>query len=648
MDRTGYRPPYMYEPHHTPNYRPPVPRSEGEAPYPWPMRFCAPPPGGPPPQYGPPGRQPLHYNGINHSIANNEESWLQEAGTRRHERPGGVEPGWHGHTHRHECNGNNANEHGHARLPYTEVNRSIDRKPASGMELDNRNTWQHQNNCQSSNNSNNATVMFPTGVHSMPNMAMGPPPPSPNMVLPPPSPNMAVPPPSPNMATVPPHLPCGYPCPPQTTGVTQSTQSAFLQQPPPDCLNVAPPDVHIPQPPMTQYSFPSVHQRETTPLLNTTIGSSHPAVPGVYTDSRDPNNVPDLGPQGCGKDQHSEDQVWVTHWLKQHQHFRRRKTKSQRQITIPETRLKLRAAVLLSDKLKHCCNELERKTLPTEKEREDLCREVEQIKEELSRLKTVFEDGQMVAELQRKLKRRAQKRERLRRQCRERYQEKLEAEEQRRKAQERLDQWQQSIVEKALRLKRDKELKAAADDTLLEVRSKLTDTKKSLQLMTDLQKLRQVRKEMAEKKGLYVRHDVDKNFETRMASMVDMLTRQNETYETEKGLLEVMLETEQQETEERQKEEKQRRLAAREKRIERRIRRVLFGHDESALPSHPLFPYRQYYAAGEHTADAFLQIRQEWDMFLVPSGTEGGSRIPHHWVVPTEPSSDIWASASVK
>ena len=47
----------------------------------------------------------------------------------------------------------------------------------------------------------------------------------------------------------------------------------------------------------------------------------------------------------------------------------------------------------------------------------------------------------------------------------------------------------------------DKELKAAADETLGEVRSKVTDVKKALQLMTDLQKLRQVRKEMAEQKG---------------------------------------------------------------------------------------------------------------------------------------------------
>ncbi|KAK2165865.1 hypothetical protein NP493_1346g00016 [Ridgeia piscesae] len=176
---------------------------------------------------------------------------------------------------------------------------------------------------------------------------------------------------------MPPHV---YPCPPQTTGLAQPTQSAFLQQPPPDHCTVAPPDAHIPHPPMTQYSFIGGHPQEIAPLLNTTVGSPHPAMSGMYRVSQGPNDIPELGRQGCDKDQPHEDQVWVTHWLRQHQHFRRRKSKSQQRITIPEARSKLQAAVLLSDKLKQCCNELERETLPTEKEREDLCREVEQIK----------------------------------------------------------------------------------------------------------------------------------------------------------------------------------------------------------------------------------------------------------------------------
>ena len=351
MDRTGYRPPYMYEPRCAPNYRPPVPRAE--APCPRPPRFCPPRPGGPPRQFYPPGRQPPPYNGMNQSIGNSDEGWLQKADTRRHdyEDPGGGEPvpGWCGDTRRHDYN--SANEHDRARIPYTEVNRS---RPASGTQVDNRNTWQHQHNCRTSNNSNNAPAMCPKDLHSMPNMAMAPPlPQSPNMAMVPPptpnmapplpnmaaSPNMAVPPPSPNVTVpppsmMPPHVPCVYPCPPQTTGLAQPTQSAFLQRPPPDNCTVAPPDAHIPHPPITQYSFTGGHPQEPAPLLNTTIGSPHPAVSGMYGASQGPNGIPELGPQGCDKDQPHEDQVWVTHWLRQHQHFRRRKTKSQPRITV--------------------------------------------------------------------------------------------------------------------------------------------------------------------------------------------------------------------------------------------------------------------------------------------------------------------------
>ena len=62
MDRLGYRPPCMPEPVHTPNYRPQVPRSEA----PWAPRFGA--PAHLRPQYGPPTRQPPHYNGTNNSV----------------------------------------------------------------------------------------------------------------------------------------------------------------------------------------------------------------------------------------------------------------------------------------------------------------------------------------------------------------------------------------------------------------------------------------------------------------------------------------------------------------------------------------------------------------------------------------------------
>lgn len=39
-----------------------------------------------------------------------------------------------------------------------------------------------------------------------------------------------------------------------------------------------------------------------------------------------------------------------------------------------------------------------------------------------------------------------------------------------------------------------------------------------------------------------------------------------------------------------------------------------------------------------------LLYRHIWDMFLVPEGTQGGSRIPDGWVEPELPTSSVWAS----
>jgi len=37
--------------------------------------------------------------------------------------------------------------------------------------------------------------------------------------------------------------------------------------------------------------------------------------------------------------------------------------------------------------------------------------------------------------------------------------------------------------------------------------------------------------------------------------------------------------------------------------------------------------------------------RQEWDVYAVANSSGYGSRIPAGWVIPTEPTDDVWASA---
>jgi len=41
----------------------------------------------------------------------------------------------------------------------------------------------------------------------------------------------------------------------------------------------------------------------------------------------------------------------------------------------------------------------------------------------------------------------------------------------------------------------------------------------------------------------------------------------------------------------------------------------------------------------------FVSIRQEWDMYAVRTSSETGSRIPQGWVIPVEPTDEVWASA---
>ncbi|CAG5116430.1 unnamed protein product, partial [Candidula unifasciata] len=63
------------------------------------------------------------------------------------------------------------------------------------------------------------------------------------------------------------------------------------------------------------------------------------------------------------------------------------------------------------------------------------------------------------------------------------------------------------------------------------------------------------------------------------------------------------------------------------------------------MVSDPRLPYVQYYRQAESSLQAFLQIRHEWDSFLVPETAPASSAIPSSWVFPEPPSSTIWATA---
>jgi len=55
----------------------------------------------------------------------------------------------------------------------------------------------------------------------------------------------------------------------------------------------------------------------------------------------------------------------------------------------------------------------------------------------------------------------------------------------------------------------------------------------------------------------------------------------------------------------------------------------------------------EYFVKPNEDLNTLIAVRREWDSYLVPKGT-GGTRIPQHYVQPSEPSSDLWAQYLAK
>jgi len=55
----------------------------------------------------------------------------------------------------------------------------------------------------------------------------------------------------------------------------------------------------------------------------------------------------------------------------------------------------------------------------------------------------------------------------------------------------------------------------------------------------------------------------------------------------------------------------------------------------------------EYFVKPNEDLNTLIAVRREWDSYLVPKGT-GVTRIPQHYVQPSEPSSDLWAQFLAK
>ncbi|XP_015267497.1 PREDICTED: programmed cell death protein 7 [Gekko japonicus] len=209
----------------------------------------------------------------------------------------------------------------------------------------------------------------------------------------------------------------------------------------------------------------------------------------------------------------------------------------------------------------------------------------------------------------------------------------------------RIDRWRARRAQEVEEKHREQELKAAADSVLSEVRKKQADTKRMAEILRGLEKLRKLRKEAAARKGVCPPPEADEAFENEVQSLRTLIKKRTEVYEAEERALRVMLEGEQEEERKRDLEKKQKKEKEKLLQQKREMDSKLFGNPEEFPLYHFLEPFRQYYLQAEYSVPALIQIRHEWDRFLVPADHPEGSFIAPGWVLPSPPSSDIWATA---
>ncbi|XP_069622443.1 programmed cell death protein 7 [Ranitomeya imitator] len=236
---------------------------------------------------------------------------------------------------------------------------------------------------------------------------------------------------------------------------------------------------------------------------------------------------------------------------------------------------------------------------------------------------------------------------RLRRQRRRQAAEEEEKEAAERSAEKeaKIDLWRMQCIQKVEEKKRERELKATADWVLGEVRKKQNDVKKMLDVLKSLEKLRKLRKEAAGRKGVCPPPSADETFTNHINRLRTLVHKRSALYDAEEKTLRVILEGEQEEERQRAKDKSLKKEREKTLQKQRELDCILFG-DAEFLPSlPPLQPFRQYYLQAEHSVVSLVQIRHEWDQFLVPPDHPDGSSVPRGWVVPTAPCNNTWATA---
>ncbi|CAL1526987.1 unnamed protein product [Lymnaea stagnalis] len=208
-----------------------------------------------------------------------------------------------------------------------------------------------------------------------------------------------------------------------------------------------------------------------------------------------------------------------------------------------------------------------------------------------------------------------------------------------------IDKWQERIQVEIREENLRKARKEAADQTLSKVTREIHDASRLIETMLALQKLRLVRRDAAQKRGDIELGESRQVFEEKIADMMRLVQSQLDCYKEEEAKLKQVIQSEQEEKSKKERLVQEEKDKQKQQAEDEEYKILLFGFQEEVSTADPIFPYAEYYKQAEASLQAFVQIRHEWDTFLVPANTPAASPIPASWVIPDPPSSLTWALA---
>ncbi|KAK3097934.1 hypothetical protein FSP39_014664 [Pinctada imbricata] len=417
----------------------------------------------------------------------------------------------------------------------------------------------------------------------------------------------------------------------------------------------------MPQPPPPQMSAQNSNQLNSNYIYRKETSRKFPEkvshVGLNENDDREPhfNSEGNVMQYKKGQKQHytqdptRNDITWIDNWLNEigkNKNDIVKDTKSSPEITsIGDADGKIRSMMLLMARLQQQTKNLRTMVTDSEVEWEGQVKEVLEMKNQLKVMKNSIQDAETISKLKRKLSMRRKKRERIKRKRKEDHEEKKAIIEHREELHKTLDNWQEQRRLEVEQKKQEVEMKKSADEILNEVRKKILDTTKLTDLHKGLQKLRKLRKDRMKQQGVFTNPVSDEKFDVVLQEQYVVLDKRKDTYLAEEKALKVMLETEQEDNKEKEREKALLIQRQKQEKQEKKDKEMLFGKPDFHGEEDGLYPFYQFYDQANHSFDSFVQIRRDWDSFIVPPSVPGGSRLPDGWVLPPEPSSPIWASA---